>query len=361
MSKRYAVIMAGGKGERFWPLSTSRTPKQVLSLIGEKPLIEMAVDFLGDLVPPENVLVITSAELTEPIADALHNVPRENIIGEPFGRDTAAVCALAAAITRKRGGDDASFCILTADHVIDGLPCFRQTLSDAFSVAENNDVLVTIGIQPDHPSTGFGYIEAAEPFKATGTSEFFEARRFVEKPDAATAAKYLAAGNYYWNAGMFVWSAAAILRALERFQPQLSALAVELTKNIDTPEFADALETAYSRLEKISIDYAIMEKADNILMVRGTFEWDDVGSWTALERHFAADKQNNVLVGKCEELDSHENIVYSKNRLTALIGVENMIVVQTGDVTLVCPKDRAQDIKQMVQMLRKKGGYEDVL
>ncbi len=361
MSKRFAVIMAGGKGERFWPLSTSKTPKQVLALSGEKPLIELAVDYLGDTVPPEQVLVITSAELIEPLAAALPHVPRGNIIGEPVGRDTAAVCALASAIIRRRAGDDAVFCVLTADHIMGKLDVFRNSMRQAFETAENDDVLITIGIQPSYPATGFGYIEAGEPYSDKEGVEFFRARRFVEKPAKATAEGYVSAGNYFWNAGMFVWSVKSIRKALEQHRPVLCAMAQSLEEHVDTAQFDSALADAYAGLDKISIDYAVMEKADNIVMLKGCFIWDDVGSWPALERHFPADEDGNTLIGKCELLDSTENIVYSKGHLTAMIGMHDVIVVQAEGVTLVCPKNRAQEVKVLVQMLKEKGGYKSLL
>lgn len=361
MSKCFAVIMAGGKGERFWPLSTSRTPKQVLALSGEKPLIELAVDYLGDTVPPDQVLVITSADLVEPLAAALPHVPRANIIGEPVGRDTAAVCALAAAIIRKRAGDDAVFCILTADHIMGKLEFFRKSMRQAFDAAYKDDVLITIGIQPSHPATGFGYIEAGDTYDNKDGIEFFRAKRFVEKPDTSTAEKYVSDGNYFWNAGMFVWSVKSIMKALEKHRPVLCAMAHSLKKSVDTAQFDSALADAYAGLEKISIDYAVMENADNIVMLKGCFIWDDVGSWPALERHFPADGDGNTLIGECELLDSSSNIVYSKDRLTAMIGMHDVIIVQAEGVTLVCPRNRAQEVKALVQMLKKKDRYGAVL
>ncbi len=357
---RYAVIMAGGKGERFWPLSTSRRPKQVLSLVGGRPMLAQAVDRLKGFIPPERVIVITSASLVDVSCEAAPELPRENIIGEPFGRDTAAACGLAAAIVKARC-PNGSFCILTADHVIKDIEIFQQTLQEGFDLAERDGSLVTIGIKPTFPSTGFGYIECGEAIDNDGDMAFFKANRFVEKPDANTAQSYLDAGNFFWNSGMFVWSADALLKALGQFQPPLFAMAETMQPVVDTESFADTLEAEYGKLEKISIDYAVMEKADNIVTASGTFRWFDVGSWPALEDHFEKDGADNVIIGSGKSIDASRNIVVSNDRLTALIGVDDLVVVQAEHATLICPKNRAQEVKAMVQMLAEDGNFEAVL
>jgi len=356
----YAVIMAGGRGERFWPLSTSEHPKQVLSLVGDKPMLAMTVDYIRDLIPPERVLIITNAGLVDVTRRAVPELPAENVIGEPFGRDTAAACALGAALVGARAPDGA-FCILTADHVIGQLDVFRRTIADGLAYALEHAVLMTIGIPPAFPSTGFGYIESGAPVEATGGTTFLKAKRFVEKPDRATARTYVEAGNYFWNSGMFLWSVASFRRALEKFQPALLGMSDRMRAAAWTAEFDERLAAEYGNLGKISVDYAIMEHADNIVMARCDFTWDDIGSWPALANHFPPDGSGNVLLGECESLAAHDNVVVSGERLTALIGVDNLVVVQAKNATLICPKDRAQDVKLMVQHLREQGGYEDVL
>lgn len=356
----YAVIMAGGKGERFWPLSTSKHPKQVLSLVGGKPLLRLAVDRLRGLIPSSRTLIITSADLVSVTAKAVPSLPAANIIGEPFGRDTAAVCALASAIIKAR--DPAGlFCILTADHVIKDIRSFQQTLRDSFSLAGKTDALVTIGMRPTFPSTGFGYIDAGGRVKATGKTVFLKAKRFVEKPDKKRAERYISEGNFFWNSGMFVWSVNSIQKALAEYRPVLLGMANRLEKAAGTPGFKAMLAREYAKLEKISIDYAVMEKSGNIIMAKACFSWDDVGSWTALENLFKKDSCGNVLTGSCEVIDSNRNVVVSPGRLTALIGVENMIVVQAEGATLICPKDKAQEVKKMVQLLIKKKRYQSLL
>ena len=352
--------MAGGKGERFWPLSTSKHPKQVLSLVGGKPLLALAVDRLKGLIPPSRILIITSAALVKVTAKAVPSLPVENIIGEPTGRDTAAVCALASAIVKARD-PNGLFCILTADHIIKEVPAFLRILRDSFALAASADVLITIGMRPTFPSTGFGYIDAGKGIKAPGETKFLKANRFVEKPDRKRAQKYLDAGNFYWNSGMFVWSVESIRKALASYRPQLLEMADRMQKVVDTRRFTAALASEYSKLEKISVDYAIMEKADNIVMAKATFTWDDIGSWTALENHFKKDSAGNVIIGTSEVLESKNNIVMSNNRLTALLGVSDLVVVQAENVTLVCHRDKVQEVKKMVQHLAKYDQYKSVL
>jgi mannose-1-phosphate guanylyltransferase len=241
------------------------------------------------------------------------------------------------------------------------MPLFQTTLEQGFDIALSDNILVTIGIQPTFPSTGYGYIETSEPIDSKGNIDFLHTTRFVEKPDLETATRYLKAGNFYWNSGMFIWSVESFHKALAKYTPQLMDMATTMMPVAGTPEFDRKLKSEYEKLEKISVDYAIMEKADNIVMAKGVFQWDDVGSWPALENHFEKDPSGNVLVGTGEVIDSHKNVVFSKERLTALIGVKNLVVVQADNTTLVCHKDRAQDVKKMVKLLEEKGTYDELL
>lgn len=360
MAERYAVIMAGGKGERFWPLSTSKHPKQLLALVGDKPLIAQAVDRLDGLIPPEHVFVVTNADLVDATKESAPMLPPENIVGEPIGRDTAAAVACGGALVAAKDPNGV-FAVLTADQVMGDLDVFKATLRGGMDLAEKNDILVTIGIQPTFPSTGFGYIESGQDFEQAEGVQFKRAVRFVEKPDAKTAREYLDTGKFFWNSGMFIWSVKALERAFAAHCPEMKTLMDQLTDYAARGEIVRGLDETYPSLDKISVDYALMEKADNIVMACGTFVWDDVGAWPALESHFPQDENGNTLIGRCEQLDAANNIVYSKGRVTAVIGAENLIVVQAEGVTLVCPKDRAQDIKKMVTQLRETGSYGDLL
>lgn len=359
MDNAYAVIMAGGLGERFWPLSTSRRPKQLISMFGGKSLMEMAVERLEGFIPADHIFVVTSADHVEGTCATAPSLKPKNVIGEPFGRDTAAAVALGSALVAARD-QEATFCVVTADHVIGNIDVFQQTLRDSMKLSLDRDVLITMGIPPVFPSTGFGYIDAGDPIQCDGKTEFLNAKRFVEKPDAATAQNYVEAGHYFWNSGMFIWSVVSIQGALEQYAPALMGMAERIAAVAGKPEFDDQLRDEYNQLEKISIDYAIMEKAGNIVMAKGKFAWDDVGTWTAVANHFDADDAGNVVVGSCESLDSSNNIVLSDQRVTALLGVKDLVVVQAENATLVCPKERAQDVKKIVTLLREKG-YDELL
>lgn len=351
----YAVIMAGGGGERLWPVSTPERPKQFVRLFGGKALLRHAVDRLEGLVPPERVFIVTSRLLEAASAEACPTLPRENIVGEPCRRDTAAAAALACGLVAARDPDGVAL-LLTADHIIGGEDVFRRTLADAAAVAANEDCIVTIGIEPDYPATGYGYIEAGEALGGAGTAAadvatpFWRARRFVEKPDAATAKRYLDHGGFYWNSGMFAWSARTMAAAVRVFAPALEPL---LSAPADAGPGAGALsarlDALYPSLPKISVDYAIMERHRNVVMARGAFDWDDVGSWTAAAKFLPRDDSGNAVVGRVHALDSRGNVVVADDgREIALLGVEGLVVVQHGDATLVCTKERAQDLKALL-------------
>lgn len=347
----YAVILAGGKGERFWPLSTARRPKQLLSLVGEKAMLAQAVDRLEGLIPPERVMVVTNQDLVHASRQAAPHVPPGNIVGEPVGRDTAPAVALATALVKSRDPNGA-FCILTADHVIGNLDVFRNTLRDALNRALKEDVLITIGIPPAEAATGYGYIRVGETVAGPGTTTFHRSLGFVEKPDLATAESHVKSGDYMWNSGMFIWSVAGIQKAMVAHRPAIAGMIDGLSEAARAGKLDAELARVFPGAEKISIDYAVMEKAANIIVARGAFAWDDVGSWTALDNHFPKDAGGNITIGDGVSMDSARNIIFSRDRLTALIGVNDLIVVQSEGVTLVCARDRAQDIKKMVTQLR---------
>lgn len=349
----YAVILAGGQGERFWPMSTRCRPKQLLALAGRRAMLAEAVRRVQSLIPPKRILVITSAHLLPAVRKLLPDLPKANIIGEPCGRNTAAAITLGAALIKARN-PKAVFCVLTADHVIGDLSTFRRTLKDALARAASQNELLTIGLKPTYPSTGFGYIEAGARLARKTRTAFYKVRRFVEKPDARRAARYVHSGRFYWNSGMFVWSLAAWERALGRYCPALARAFSRLTRLAGRAGFLSELKRSYSRLESISVDYAIMERSDNIVMAEGRFAWDDLGAWSALERHFPKDARGNVIVGNGELLESSGNIVLADNGLVALCGVDDLVVVKAGDAVLVCRKELSQDVKHLVNRLRRR-------
>lgn len=364
-SHHYAVVLAGGYGERFWPASTAAKPKQLLSLLGDRTMLEMAVDRLDGLIPVERVLVLTSEDLVEATRRATPALPAANVIGEPMRRDTAAAVALAAAVVKARDPEGA-FCIVTADHVMGDLDLFRRTLAEGLALAAAEDVLITIGITPRHPATGYGYIRAVDAHAEHNGIAFRRVDRFVEKPDRSTAEGYVSSGEFWWNSGMFIWSVDAVQRAFAAHRPELAAFIDDLVPAVDGPDFGPALAAGFQPLEKISIDYALMERADNIVMAVGTFAWDDVGSWPAVGDHLDADEAGNAVRGELEVLDATDNIVLADGeaagqRLTALIGVTDLIVVHTDTATLVVPKDRAEDVKKIVSRMRDDPNRSDLV
>ena len=356
----YAVILAGGSGERFWPMSTTSRPKQFLAIPAGKPLICAAVERVENFIPKKQIYIITRQDLAGMVRRVLPKFPKENIIGEPCGRDTAAAVALGAAIVKRRN-PKAAFCVLTADQVIGNRDVFLKTLRESFQLALSSDCLVTIGIKPDFPSTGFGYIEVGRKLYSRGAIGAFKVRRFVEKPDKKTAVKYFKKGSFYWNSGMFIWSVAALEKAIAAHRPQLMRLIRTVTNVSGSTSFQKTLKKEYKKLEKISVDYAVLEKADNIVMIRSNFLWDDVGSWAALEKHCRKDKNGNIILGKGEALDSRDNIAVAEDGVVALIGVRGLVVVRSGAATLVCSKDKVQDVKKMVALMKSGKKYKGIV
>ena len=350
MKHAYAVILAGGSGERFWPLSTKARPKQFISLFGGRPLLSLAVERLHGLISPDRIFIITSERLVDDTAAAAWNVPRANIIGEPLKRDTAPAIAVACGLVQRRDPEGVA-CILTADQLMSDVETFRLTLADSIKVAGREEVIVTMGIQPTYPATGFGYIDAGDALETRTVTRFNKAKRFVEKPDAYTAARYVESGHYFWNAGMFIWKTGTMRKALAAHAPDLAELSDRIAE-CDSPEALHAaLNRIYPSLRSISIDYAVMEHADNIVMARGAFGWDDVGSWPSVAGHFSADLDGNVVIGSCEQMEAQNNIVVSENRLTALIGVSGLVVVQSENATLICPKERSEEVKKLLRRI----------
>lgn len=349
MDKAYVVIMAGGKGERFWPLSNSSHPKQTLALFTGRPLISASVERALALVPAERVFIITSASLVDLMRQIVPELPPDNIIGEPVGRDTAAACALAAGIAVSR--DPSAVCtILTADHIISKTALFCETVRKCVSSAESDDAILTIGIPPSFPSTAFGYIEISEQLDGRGNGiMFYKARRFVEKPDSQTAAGYVESGRFFWNSGMFIWKAAGFMTRLKSLAPDLYTMAGNVAKTGTGPALNELMAAEYPGIRRISVDYAVMEHEKNLIMARAPFDWSDVGSWTALADHFAPDESDNVILGNVCQVQSSDNIVVSEKGLTALLGVKDLVVVSNSDVTLVCHKSQAERIKELVK------------
>ena len=363
MHKRYVVIMAGGKGERFWPESRLSRPKQLLPIVGDTAMLAQTIKRLEGFVDSQDVFVITNAEQRAAVLEVCPELDPAKVIGEPLGRDTAAAVGLATILVR-REDLGAIFAILPADAVIHDAKGLRATLETAFLAAEEKSVLATIGIQAQFPATGYGYIQQGEPTHKYAGRYAYKVKRFVEKPNHETAQRYIESGDYFWNAGMFVWSVDTIVAQLEKSTPDLWASLLKIDTELSTGTNLDTLlKEHYPRLEKISVDYEIIEKASNVIMVESGFDWDDVGEWPAVARHYPADNEGNVVRGAAYLQSSRENIVFSRDpdHLIALLGVEDLIVVKTDDATLVCHKDKAQNLKDLVQSIGAQERYSHLM
>ncbi|MEN9281845.1 MAG: hypothetical protein RL594_780 [Bacteroidota bacterium] len=355
----YAVIMAGGSGERFWPLSRRTRPKQLLALTSERMMIEEAIDRIAPIIPMERVLIITSAVLRQPIIDALPGLPAENVIAEPAKRNTAPCLALACSVINAREGGDALMAVLTADHFIGNVEAFRHDVQVALDYARGNDALLTLGIPPTRPETGYGYIRmtsAAAASSVTGVAEF------KEKPSIDVAMQYLRSGEYVWNSGMFFWRTHALEQVMQAVLPEVGMHIPTMADAIASGD-ASALATTFDSMPDISIDYGVMERASNVCVVPASFPWDDVGSWDSLDRMQERDETGNVLQGPSTVVDTHNSVIVNAHdggHIVTGVGLDDVVVVVTNDATMVCAKERAQDVKLIVKALREQG-RSDVL
>jgi mannose-1-phosphate guanylyltransferase len=356
---RYAMIMAGGSGKRLWPASRQNKPKQLIRLVDNQSLLELAVKRLDGLFPPERILVITSQGYVEQVAEILPLLPRENIIGEPEGRDTANTVALGAQLIAARD-QDATMAVFTADHIIRPEDEFRRCVERACEAAESRpDSLVTFGVRPTYPHTGLGYIHCDGRID----EQTHRVAGFKEKPDHHTARHYVESGEYFWNSGMFVWKVGAILAAMQTYLPDSAAKLAEVgaAARAGRP-IGPILARVYPQLHKISIDYAVMEKAPRVLMVDLTCQWLDVGSWPALADVANLDADGNaVIASKVALFDSTHNIIYAEDEhLVAVLGMDECIIVHTPAATLVCNKSDAQRLKELVDWIGEHFGPEYV-
>ena len=360
-NNRFVIIMAGGRGERFWPVSREKTPKQLIKLLGDRSLLQQAVDRVLPLVPLKNVLIITNEAQAPEVRKQLPRLPRENVIAEPIGRDTCAAVTLGAAIVGARSTTGV-MAVLPADHVIPEEKKFQQVLSDAFDLAGRGRAIITIGIQPTEPATGYGYIHTGPELPAPSgvkkyKTTFFKAEEFVEKPNFEKAREYLNSGQYRWNAGMFIWSFVTITEGLQKHQPEMYAACQRWFKAAgNSARLNKILAKEYPDIKKISIDYALMEHAQNVVVADGAFGWDDLGSWTALARHLKSDAEGNCAVGEFIHVDAARNIIFdarTKHRRTpiAVVGLRDSILVQTDDAVLLAHKSQAQKVKELVKKL----------
>jgi mannose-1-phosphate guanylyltransferase len=346
----YALVLAGGSGTRFWPLSRKSTPKQLLRLFNDSSLLEETLHRLEGLLPPENILILTNEEQEQAVRELLKKHPPENIYAEPAKRDTAAAIALGVGLIAARDSG-ATMAVLPADHLIRDRSTFQADLRAAAAAAEQSGDLVTIGIKPTWACPGFGYIEKG--VKTHGPAkDLFEVVRFREKPAVDLAESFVRSGNFFWNAGIFIWTVKAILTELNRHSPELGEFVSCVRHSVDLSKM---LKKRFPALPKISIDYAVMEKAGRVLVKPASFDWDDVGSWTAVAKYFDQLPNGNAANCPITSESAGNNIVFSKDKLqVALLGVSDLIVVQTEDAILVCNRHEVENVKKLVELLPEK-------
>lgn len=350
MEHAYCVIMAGGKGERFWPLSTRSVPKPFVKLLGGNSLIQTTFDRVLELVPADRVFVVLSAEHVEAARRELPSLDEKHFVVEPVGRDTAPCIGLAAMLLREKD-PEAVMVVLPADHYVPDTTAFCRTISLAVDRSKEGDFLITMGVRPTRPETGYGYIHAA----ARVGPSCFAVDRFVEKPDQEKAAQYLAEGSYFWNSGIFVWRPQVVLSGIERHMPRLYQGLEELGPAVAAGNCPE-VRRIFAGLEEKSIDYGLMEKADNILMVTADFAWDDVGTWGSLRRVMGLDKHGNYASGDFVSVDTENCVICGEGVKIGTIGVSNLIVVASRDGVLVCDLERDQEARQIARMFEEKSG-----
>ncbi len=345
----YVCIMAGGSGERFWPMSRQRTPKHLLKLFADRTLLEDTVRRLEGVVPKANIFVLTNQAQLDGARAALSFLAPEQIVAEPAKRDTAPAAALATGLVSAKN-PEAVMALLPADALIKNHARMAQQLAAALHRAAGTDALLTFAIKPTYPSPGFGYLEMGEELgRSTEGGLVRRVNRFVEKPDIATAEKYVAGGNHAWNAGMFMWRVRSFLAEAEKHAPELAKFVREFPAGDPTTYLAEK----FPHLPKISVDYAVMEKAAAVETILAEYDWDDVGMWTSLPPHLPADDAGNAIRGTVLGVNAQKNIAISNGRVVALVGVKDLVVVETADAVLVCHRDAVQDIKKLMPMLPK--------
>jgi mannose-1-phosphate guanylyltransferase len=352
----YAVIMAGGKGARFWPRSRNRLPKHLLDIISDQTIIQETVARISPIVPPEKILIVTGAAHADELMRQLPQIPRENILIEPVGRNTAPCIGLAAMVLRKTGGDPV-MAVLASDHRITDEKTFLHILSAAGAAAEAGDHLVAIGIKPTGPETGYGYLEQGDHLLTMEGEAVFAVQSIREKPSLELAKRFLAQGGFLWNSGMFIWKTSAIIRAIQQYLPDIYDGLLEIEASLGTAKEKEVIEKVYNRFRSISVDYGIMEKAANTLLIPGDFGWSDVGSWDALWQVSEKDAEGHAVRNgdRFISVNARNAFIYSPGKMVALVGLDDVIVVETDDALLICKRGASQDVKKVVDILEEKG------
>jgi len=350
----FVLIMAGGAGTRFWPKSRERRPKQLLPIIGEGTMLQNTVQRLLPLVPAENIFIISNQIQAPSIIEQLPMLPATNVIVEPRPKNTAACIGLGAVMLQQRDPDEVMV-VLPADHLIGDEELFRDTLQNAAKIAAEEDVLITIGIQPTYPATGYGYIQFSDKKGAVGAATAHHVKTFAEKPNLETARSFLDSGDFLWNSGIFVWRLPVIMAQIEEHLPHLYDGLHEIKLHLGQPEQTTTVDRVYQQIKSISIDYGVMEKAKNVLVLRGQFRWNDLGSWDEVYKLLAKDQDYNATNDKQHVLlETSGCLVDVPGKTVAAVGIKDLMIVETEDALLLCPRNRAQDVKELVELIKRK-------
>jgi mannose-1-phosphate guanylyltransferase len=353
-SPLYAVIMAGGSGTRLWPRSRKKKPKQLLDIVSSKTMIQETVDRLSEIVDSDRVIVVVGDVYAKEIDQQLALVPTENILIEPQGKNTAPCIGLAAVHARARD-KDAVMIVLPSDHLIKNTTRFRNVIKAAAGVAQKGKSLVTIGIEPEFPETGYGYVQIGNKVDSIRGEDVYKVVAFKEKPTPAVAKKFLKSGKYMWNSGMFVWKADTVLAQIKTHLPKLHKGLMKIEASLGKDTEQKVLEKVYDSIEGESIDYGVMEKAKEVMLLKGDFGWNDIGSWAAMEQLWPKDTDGNFLDADVVSIESSGNIIHSTKKLVAVIGLKDIVIIETEDALLVCAKDRAPDVRRAVDELKERG------
>lgn len=356
--KSYAIVMAGGVGARFWPYGTSRLPKQFLPIADSNDtMLQMTLKRLKDIVPIDQVFVITNKQYIDIVKKQLPKIPKDNIIGEPVGRNTAPCIGLASIILRQYD-EQAKMFVVPADHLIENVEEFARAVNTGLKFVEDKDAIVTLGIVPSHPETGYGYIQYIEDafYKAEGSNvDIFRVKTFAEKPTMDVAKVFLESGDFLWNSGMFIFRADTMLDQMQNYLPDLYHALQKIEKALHSTKYQSVLEQVFAEIKGISIDYGVMEKAKNVYVIKADLKWSDLGSWDEVFRLRSKDKNNNSIIGDSFVKESHNNLIMSPKGFVAVIGADDLIIINSKDGLLICRKDRSQEVKEIVDFLKRKG------
>jgi mannose-1-phosphate guanylyltransferase len=352
----YIVLMAGGVGTRFWPMSRKSRPKQLLHIVSAKSMLRLTYERIVPLAPPEHIMIITNEDQKDQIRRQIPELPAENIIAEPYGRNTAPCIALASAIVSARGKEKDVMVVLPADHLVADSANFQRTIQIGAEYAARNKSLLTLGIHPHYPETGYGYIQMNERISEREGKEIFHVKTFAEKPNLETAVLFLKSGDFLWNSGIFIWSVKNILQAFQEYLPELGLDLLKIKAAVGKANFNTVVGDVYSRTKPVSIDYGIMEMAKDVCVLKANFDWNDLGSWEAVYNISPRDSHGNVVHSKDQVMiNSRNNYFYSQKKLIAAINIEGLVVVEMDDALLICKKEDSQDVKTVVEQLARKG------